>query len=165
VQVGVSAHDVFVSTVGGIKVAEPASDLAVALALVSAVSGVPISERVVAFGEIGLGGEIRQSSGAGRRLSEAGRLGFDRAVAPILTSQPGGTLVVVHVATLAEAVTALGLADVRRAAKRRDRTALAAEKARSGAMDHRGGLEGRTAAGVPPQPVRKSRVGLTVVRD
>jgi DNA repair protein RadA/Sms len=165
VGISVRALDVFVSTVGGIKVGEPAADLAVALALVSAVSGVPIPEKVVAFGEIGLGGEVRQSSGAERRLSEAARLGFDRAIAPASTPQPGGTLGVVRVATIAEAVSALGLADARSATSRRDRARTTADKDRSGTRDQAGGLRGRSAASGPSQAVAKPRIGLTVVRD
>jgi DNA repair protein RadA/Sms len=165
VGISVRALDVFVSTVGGIKVAEPASDLAVALALVSAVSGVPIPEKVVAFGEIGLGGEVRQSSGAERRLSEASRLGFDRAIVPASTPQPGGTLEVVRVATVAEAVSALALADARSVTSRRDRARTTADNARSGTRDQAGGLVGRSAASGPSQAVAKPRIGLTVVRD
>jgi DNA repair protein RadA/Sms len=164
-EVSVSAFDVFVSTVGGIKIAEPASDLAVALALVSAVTGVPIAEKVVAFGEVGLGGEIRQAPGAARRLSEASRLGFDRAIAPLLTPSPAGTMKLVQVATIAEAVSALGLADPRRVAKRRGRAGPLGDTARDMATDHAEGLRGRPVAGNPSPPVAKSRIGLSVVRD
>jgi DNA repair protein RadA/Sms len=117
--VPVGANEVFVSTVGGIRVSEPAADLAVALAIGSAVSGVPISERVVAFGEIGLGGEVRQSPGAPRRLAEAARLGFTRAIVPASTPQPAGTMRLVHVATIAEAISELGLVSPRRSTGRR----------------------------------------------
>jgi DNA repair protein RadA/Sms len=74
--------DVFVSAVGGIRVTEPAADLALALALGSAMARIPLPSDMVAFGEVGLGGEIRQVPQAGRRLSEAARLGFRRAVVP-----------------------------------------------------------------------------------
>jgi DNA repair protein RadA/Sms len=74
--------DVFVSVVGGIRVSEPAADLALTLALVSALSGVALPPDIVAFGEVGLGGEIRQVPNAPRRLSEAARIGFRRAFVP-----------------------------------------------------------------------------------
>lgn len=72
--------DVFVSTVGAIKITEPASDLALGLAVVSAVTGVGIPGDVVVFGEVGLTGELRPAPRAQRRLSESARLGFRRAV-------------------------------------------------------------------------------------
>ena len=78
-----AGSDVFVSTVGGLRVNEPAADLGVALALVSAVTGIPIPEDVVACGEVGLAGEIRHVQATERRLGEAARLGFKRAVVPM----------------------------------------------------------------------------------
>jgi DNA repair protein RadA/Sms len=103
-QVAMSAADVFVSTVGGLRVSEPAADLGVALALVSAVTGIAIGEDVVACGEIGLAGEIRQVPAMERRLSEAARLGFRRAVVP--NSAPAGPmeLELLRAGTLLEAV-------------------------------------------------------------
>ena len=87
----VSSSDVFVSTVGGLRVNEPAADLAIALALVSAQTGVPVGEDVVAFGEVGLTGELRQVPATGRRLAEAARLGFRRAVVPrVVPRGPAG---------------------------------------------------------------------------
>ncbi len=74
--------DVFASAVGGIRVTEPAADLALVLALASAVAGTALPPDVVAFGEVGLGGEIRQVPHAPRRLSEASRIGFRRAIVP-----------------------------------------------------------------------------------
>ncbi|MGO4105416.1 DNA repair protein RadA [Leifsonia sp. YAF41] len=71
-----SGHDVYVSTVGGVRLIEPAADLAIALAIASAVRDVPIAHNVVAFGEISLAGEIRPASAAKQRASEAARLGF-----------------------------------------------------------------------------------------
>jgi DNA repair protein RadA/Sms len=100
----VSNSDVFVSTVGGLRVLEPAADLAIALALVSAVTGVAIGEDVVAFGEVGLAGELRQVPATERRLAEAARLGFTRAVVP--KSSPAGPveLELLRAGTLLEAV-------------------------------------------------------------
>ena len=73
-------HDVYVSTVGGIKLSEPAVDLGVCLALAGAYAGRPPKDRLVAVGEISLSGEIRRVPGIQQRLIEASRLGFSRAI-------------------------------------------------------------------------------------
>ena len=75
-------QEVFAATVGGMKVSEPAADLAVALAVASSRRGVPLPSNVIAVGEVGLAGEIRRVNSVGRRLSEAARLGFDHALVP-----------------------------------------------------------------------------------
>lgn len=75
-----SEFDVYVSTVGGVKVSEPAADLAIALAVASAVQDKPIAHNLVAFGEISLAGEIRKVSNSSQRTLEATRLGFIRTV-------------------------------------------------------------------------------------
>jgi len=75
-----SDMDVYVSTVGGVKLTEPASDLAIALAIASAFQDKPIAHNLVAFGEISLAGEIRKVSNGKVRASEANRLGFVRSV-------------------------------------------------------------------------------------
>ena len=75
-------RDVFVSVVGGVRVAEPAADLAVVLALASAERHQAPPPDVIAFGEVGLGGEVRQVPHAPRRLAEAARLGFRYALVP-----------------------------------------------------------------------------------
>ncbi|WP_216213963.1 DNA repair protein RadA [Amycolatopsis aidingensis] len=75
-------QDVYAATVGGMKVVEPAVDLAVALAVHSAAYDDPLSPRLVAIGEVGLAGEIRRVTGVGRRLGEAVRLGFTHALVP-----------------------------------------------------------------------------------
>lgn len=72
--------DVFVSTVGGAKIQEPAADLAVALALASAAADKPQYSRLVAIGELSLSGEIRRVPNVGQRLAEAARMGIDTAV-------------------------------------------------------------------------------------
>lgn len=72
--------DVFSATVGGMRVSEPACDLALALSLASARTGKPLYSRLVAIGEISLSGEIRQVPGLGQRLSEAARQGITNAV-------------------------------------------------------------------------------------
>jgi DNA repair protein RadA/Sms len=77
-----TTQDVFVSAAGGIAVREPAVDLPLCLALVSAASDFAIPRDVVAMGEVGLGGELRRVPGIERRLSEAARLGFRTAIVP-----------------------------------------------------------------------------------
>ncbi len=74
--------DIYAATVGGVRLAEPSVDLAVALALAGALANLSVPIDVVAFGEVGLAGEIRTVAGVGRRLSEASRMGFRRAVVP-----------------------------------------------------------------------------------
>ena len=75
-------HDVYVNLVGGLKVREPATDLAVAAAVASALRDTPIDQRTVCVGELGLGGELRRVQRIGPRLREAERLGFTRVVVP-----------------------------------------------------------------------------------
>jgi DNA repair protein RadA/Sms len=75
-------QDVFVNAVGGVRVAEPAADLAVLLAIVSSLRGRPLPQRLVAFGEVGLAGEIRPVQRGQERLREAAKLGFTRAIVP-----------------------------------------------------------------------------------
>ena len=77
-----SNTDVYVNVVGGLKLYEPASDLSVALALISALKDEPIRDDVIAFGEIGLGGEIRSIGSCEQRIKEAARLGFKRCIVP-----------------------------------------------------------------------------------
>jgi DNA repair protein RadA/Sms len=80
--VDVAGRDVFVNVAGGLDVAEPAADLAVALAAASSLSGRPLPERWTILGEIGLAGEVRNVSRLESRLREAARLGFDTALTP-----------------------------------------------------------------------------------
>ncbi len=74
--------DAYVNIVGGLRIDEPAVDLAICMALVSSLKDTPILENAVAFGEIGLAGEIRSVSQAQQRVNEAVRLGFTRIVIP-----------------------------------------------------------------------------------
>jgi DNA repair protein RadA/Sms len=74
--------DVFVNVAGGLELDEPAGDLAVALALASSLAGRPVPAGWVAFGEVGLAGELRSVMQADLRLREAGKLGFTDAVVP-----------------------------------------------------------------------------------
>jgi DNA repair protein RadA/Sms len=95
--------DVFAASVGGVRIAEPASDLALALAIASAAKDRPLPAGVVALGEVGLSGEIRRVGGTGRRLAEAARQGYKVAlVPPDAGSAPPG-MRLVEVADLASA--------------------------------------------------------------
>ena len=104
--------DVYASAVGGVRVTEPAADLALALALASAIVNRPFPADVVACGEVGLAGEVRQVGHAARRLAEAGRLGFTRAVVPASAAATdvtaGSGVELVRVATLGEAIAHFG---------------------------------------------------------
>lgn len=75
-----SELDVYVSTVGGVKISEPAADLAIALAIASAIRDQPVPHNVVAFGEISLAGEIRKVNQSAVRQNEAKRLGFTEVI-------------------------------------------------------------------------------------
>src|SRR5687767_5068358 len=75
-------QDVFVNAVGGVRIGEPAADLAVCLAVISSFSDKPISQKLVVFGEIGLAGEARPAPRGQDRLREAAKLGFEKAIVP-----------------------------------------------------------------------------------
>jgi DNA repair protein RadA/Sms len=110
VEIPASAQ-MFAAAVGGITVTEPAADLAVALAMASVITDTPLPPDVVVFGELGLAGEVRTVPGADRRLAEAHRAGFARALVPAsmagtpAAAPPG--LRVHGVRTLAEALSLL----------------------------------------------------------
>ena len=92
------------------RLVEPGLDLALCLAVVSAINDLPLPADLVAFGEVGLGGEVRQVAHAPRRLSEAARLGFKRVIGPRTAPEPDDNgLRLVRVATLPEALAAAGL--------------------------------------------------------
>lgn len=76
----ITGHDVFVNVAGGIKLTEPAADLAVAVAVMSSLANRPVPADVVCFGEVGLAGELRAVSRTSARLTEAARQGFNRAL-------------------------------------------------------------------------------------
>ncbi len=80
--VSLSKQDIFASVVGGLSIEEPASDLALCLAIVSCAKNLHVTENLVAFGEVGLAGEIRPVTKIDKRLKEAHRLGFRRAIVP-----------------------------------------------------------------------------------
>ena len=96
--------DVFASVAGGIRVTEPAADLAVALAVASAAMGRALPSDLAALGEVGLAGEIRQVTGLPRRLEECARLGFSRVVVPKSAPEGPTGMELLRVDTVAEAV-------------------------------------------------------------
>jgi DNA repair protein RadA/Sms len=89
-----ASSDVYASVAGGVRLAEPGADLALCLALASAAAGRPIPADLVAVGEVGLGGEVRQPAHMVRRLAEAARVGFGRAVVPLTAPDHPGMEVV-----------------------------------------------------------------------
>lgn len=99
----VGACDVFVSVVGGIRVTEPAADVAVVLAMASAATKRRPPMDLVAFGEVGLGGEVRQVADSPRRLAEAARLGFRYALGPASSPDPPRGMRLLRVKDVAEA--------------------------------------------------------------
>ena len=100
------AGDVYVSVAGGLRAVEPGVDLGVAIAVASASIGVPVRPDVVACGELGLVGEVRQVRGTGRRISEAARLGFTYAIVPAGTPDlpDAPDIELIRVADLSEAL-------------------------------------------------------------
>lgn len=77
-----SQHDVYLNVIGGLKLDEPAIDAAACLALISSIRDIPISDKVIAFGELGLAGEFRSVSSVEQRVNEAFRLGFTKIALP-----------------------------------------------------------------------------------
>jgi DNA repair protein RadA/Sms len=106
-------YDVYLNVAGGLKIAEPAADLAAAAALVSSLVGVSLPHDAVYFGEIGLSGAVRPVAHAALRLKEAAKLGFTRAVAPALGERQGaGALALSPVASVASLVAEIAAAGV-----------------------------------------------------
>ena len=83
-----SESDIFINVVGGLKIQDSAADLAVCMAIASAVAGRKLNEKYVVFGEIGLGGEIRSAFRPDQRINEAKKLGFKNAIAPATVRDP-----------------------------------------------------------------------------
>ncbi|WP_183752611.1 DNA repair protein RadA [Pseudochelatococcus contaminans] len=104
-------HDVYLNVAGGLRVNEPAADLAAAAALVSSLAGAPLSPESVYFGEIGLSGAVRPVAQAPARLKEAGKLGFARAIVPanlkdVTDGAPLALSSMSHIADLVAAIAA-----------------------------------------------------------
>ncbi|MHB1613049.1 MAG: DNA repair protein RadA [Actinomycetes bacterium] len=106
--VGLGSHDVYTATVGGVRVAEPAADLAVVLAVASAAVDRALPAGLVAVGEVGLAGEVRPTRGVGRRLAEAARLGLRHALVPIDAGPVPEGMTVFPVSDLHDALRVLG---------------------------------------------------------
>jgi DNA repair protein RadA/Sms len=81
---GIAAYDqdVFVNAVGGVRISEPAADLAVLLAIVSSLADQPLPRKLAVFGEVGLAGEVRAIAQAEARVREGAKLGFKRVILP-----------------------------------------------------------------------------------
>ncbi len=108
VGLGLGGQDIFVNIVGGLRVIEPAIDLAVAVALTSSFRERTVDQSTVVIGEVGLSGELRSVNQLERRLAEAARLGFKRAVVPASRSVPsqsrGPEMKLLRASTLIEAI-------------------------------------------------------------
>lgn len=104
--------DVYINVVGGLRLDEPGADLSVAMALVSSLRDKPLNEGLIAFGEIGLGGELRGVSGIAGRVKEAQRMGFTHALIPKhalpAVQELGGSIQLLPVSNLREAFKLLG---------------------------------------------------------
>ena len=81
--VSLTGHDIYLNVAGGVRIHEPAADLAVALALISSATDTPVDGKTICFGEMGLTGEIRSVSQTENRLKESEKLGFTTAICPI----------------------------------------------------------------------------------
>jgi DNA repair protein RadA/Sms len=84
--------DVYASVAGGLRITEPAADLGIALAIASAFRNRALPAELVAFGEIGLSGEVRRVSQSPRRIAEARKLGFTRTISPVDVTDVGTAL-------------------------------------------------------------------------
>ena len=111
-----AGNDVYLNVAGGLRITEPAADLAVAGALVSALSGLPMPENLVSFGEVGLSGEVRAVSQREQRLKEAAKLGFTTALVPPRRGRRDGgeTPQIQEIGHLHDLVAFLGVEDTAR---------------------------------------------------
>jgi DNA repair protein RadA/Sms len=105
-----STSDVYAMAVGGVRIDEPGADLGLALAVASSLAGRPVAHDLVAVGEVGLGGELRQVPHLDRRLVEAARHGFGHALVPGAAAAVDVGLQAHPVATLADALVVAGVA-------------------------------------------------------
>ncbi|MDI9917479.1 DNA repair protein RadA [Rhodococcus sp. IEGM 1379] len=107
--VSIAKCDVYAATVGGMRMTEPGADLALAIAVASAVKGKPVPNGLVILGEVGLAGEVRRVAGVNRRLIEAARLGFTSAIVPVDSGPNIPGMRVNEVSNLGEALSYAGL--------------------------------------------------------
>ena len=103
-----SGHDVYLNVAGGLKIGEPAADLAAAAALISSFHGRALPKDSVFFGEISLSGDIRPAPQAELRLREAAKLGFSRAIVPAGTKMESVDMRLSEVSDIAELLTLIG---------------------------------------------------------
>ena len=105
-RISLAQHEVYASVVGGVRLGEPGGDLGLALALVSAATNTPAPADLVVCGEIGLGGEVRSVAQTSRRVAEAARLGFSKAIVPATNADTikHKGITVLGAATLSEAL-------------------------------------------------------------
>ena len=107
-RVSLAGHEVYASVVGGVKLTEPGADLGLCLALVSAVSNIPLPADLVVMGEVGLAGEVRQVGHLSRRLNEAARLGFTQAIVPASAPDKAEGITLRRASTINEALALAG---------------------------------------------------------
>ena len=103
-KVKLSGRDIYVATVGGMRITEPAVDLAVALAVASGAHSLALPSDLIAFGEVGLAGEIRRVQGVNQRLNEAFRLGFKKALVPAGSDVKIAGMEIVEVGRIEQAI-------------------------------------------------------------
>jgi DNA repair protein RadA/Sms len=111
--IGIGAADVYLNVAGGLKIGEPAADLATAAALVSSLTGTPLPRDTVFFGEISLSGDIRPVPQAEARLKEAAKLGFSRAFVPAGSLGKGNGATGVHLTEIANVAELVSLVPAR----------------------------------------------------
>ena len=105
--VPIGAMDIFLSTVGGMRLTDPSSDLAVAMAIASAFTDRPLPGTLAVIGEVGLAGDLRRVTGMDRRLAEAARLGFTTALVPAHCGPAPKGLRTIECATIGDALRAM----------------------------------------------------------
>lgn len=97
-------QDIYINIVGGIKISEPAADLAVCMAIGSAAKGLQLKDNAVVFGEVGLSGEVRRVSFAEKRLAEAKKLGFEVVIGPKTTDRSSANKILKPVTSVKDAL-------------------------------------------------------------
>jgi DNA repair protein RadA/Sms len=107
--INLGAHDVHLNVAGGYKIQEPACDLAVILAVASAFKNKSLPRGILAFGEVGLGGEVRATGQVEKRLNEAEKMGFEEILAPNFKQPAKGKIKITKIKNIAEAIKYLGL--------------------------------------------------------
>ncbi|MEL6891886.1 MAG: magnesium chelatase domain-containing protein, partial [Actinomycetota bacterium] len=112
-KLAVGSNDVYASAAGGARLSEPGLDLGICLAVASALADIPLPADVAVFGEVGLGGEVRQVGHAPRRMTEAARLGFRHLIVPATSPEPepetAERIRLTRVGTIAQALAAAGV--------------------------------------------------------